>query len=182
MAINIVDNFLDDNYLEELKDINLWNLVHNQGIKWVSLSNRPTNIFERIIYKEYSKIFVDTFHEYAGYEYWRVRISRDYYPFLAPHQDLDVELFETTGIKKPASLSTVFYGYPHLVKGGNLMFEDNSQYEPKYNRLIYFNSSITHEVLPVTFGERYALSVNFWEEKPTGYAKNNFKIKKRESE
>ena len=61
------------------------------------------------------------------------------------------------------------------------MFEDNSQYEPKYNRLIYFNSNITHEVLPVTFGERYALSVNFWEEKPTGYAKNNFKIKKKGS-
>ena len=62
------------------------------------------------------------------------------------------------------------------------MFEDMSQYEPKYNRLIYFNSILQHQVLPVTLGDRYALSVNFWEEKPEGYVKSNFRIKKRESE
>lgn len=182
MEINIVDNFLDDNYLEELNDDNLWDLLLKQDMKWVSLHNRPTNIFERIIYKEYRKTFIDTFHRYAGYEYWRVKISSNSTNHLPLHQDLDIDLFETTGVKKPASLSTVFYGYPHYVEGGNLLFEDMSQYEPKYNRLIHFNSTIKHEVLPVTVGERYALSVNFWEEKPIGYAKNNFRIKKRETE
>jgi hypothetical protein len=182
MVINTIDNFLDDNYLEELNDVNLWDLLHKQDMKWVSLSNRPTNIFERIVYKEYRKTFKDTFHRYVGYEYWRVKISSNSTNNLPPHQDLDETLQKRTGVKKPASLSTVFYGYPHFIKGGNLMFEDMSQYEPKYNRLIYFNSIIQHQVLPVTLGDRYALSVNFWEEKPEGYVKSNFRIKKRESE
>ena len=90
-------------------------------------------------------------------------------------------LEEREGIKKPASLSTVLYGYPHHVKGGNLQIQKNEvqEYEPKYNRLICFDSNLHHQVLPVTLGVRVALSVNFWTEKPIGYLNNNFRVKKR---
>ena len=100
---------------------------------------------------------------------------------LALHQDLDEILEEKEGIKKPASLSTVLYGYPHHVKGGNLQIQENEiqEYEPKYNRLICFDSNLHHQVLPVTLGVRVALSVNFWTEKPIGYQNNNFRAKKR---
>ena len=63
----------------------------------------------------------------------------------------------------------------------NLQIQKNEvqEYEPKYNRLICFDSNLHHQVLPVTLGVRVALSVNFWTEKPIGYHNGNFRVKKR---
>ena len=180
MATKVFDNFLEDKYLDELNDYNIWQLVAKQDIKWVDIHSKPTNVFERIIKKEYHKIS-PLYNTFKGYEYWRVTLNSFNNPILSLHQDLDEILEERESIKKPASLSTVLYGYPHHVKGGNLQIQENEiqEYEPKYNRLICFDSNLHHQVLPVTLGVRVALSVNFWTEKPIGYQNNNFRVKKR---
>ena len=55
MATKVFDNFLEDKYLDELNDYNIWQLVAKQDIKWVDIHSKPTNVFERIIKKEYHK-------------------------------------------------------------------------------------------------------------------------------
>ena len=49
MATKVFDNFLEDKYLDELNDYNIWQLVAKQDMKWVDIHSKPTNIFERII-------------------------------------------------------------------------------------------------------------------------------------
>ena len=51
MATKVFDNFLDDKYLDELNDYNIWQLVAKQYVKWVYIHSNPTNVFERIIKK-----------------------------------------------------------------------------------------------------------------------------------
>ena len=68
MEIKVYDNFLDDKYLDELNDYNIWQLVAKQDVKWVDIHSEPTNVFERIIKKEYCKIS-PLYNTFKGYEY-----------------------------------------------------------------------------------------------------------------
>jgi len=67
MATKVFDNFLEDKYLDELNDYNIWQLVAKQDMKWVDIHSKPTNIFERIIKKEYHKIS-PLYNTFKGYE------------------------------------------------------------------------------------------------------------------
>ena len=97
MATKVFDNFLDDKYLDELNDYNIWQLVAKQNFKWVDIHSEPTNVFERIIKKEYHKIS-PLYNTFKGYEYWRVTLNSFNNPTLSLHQDLDeiLEEYECT--------------------------------------------------------------------------------------
>lgn len=89
---------------------------------------------------------------------------------LPPHQDRDELLFTRTGELKHPRVAAVYYPIDHQIEGGYLKIFSHvtgggpfELIEPRYNRLVIFDASVLHEVLPVTAGRRYALAINVWD-------------------
>ena len=108
---------------------------------------------------------------------------------MDPHVDKDEGEFTKSGESvfniNPA-IGTIFYPWPNKIKGGYLRVWQ-SQYdlegnktadisyngpyetiEPKFNRLIIFpDFKEVHAVEPVTKGQRRAIAINLWINKPS---------------
>jgi hypothetical protein len=103
---------------------------------------------------------------------------------LGPHRDKDEDYWESHpkgryGGNYPESIKTPILGTVLYTKapekGGYLKIWDGewgdpkTPYElikPKENRLVIFNASAHHAVTPVEKGERRAVAINLWGEKP----------------
>ena len=68
--------------------------------------------------------------------------------------------------QKKSVKNVVYYGYPHKIKGGNLLLSTGQKIEPKYNRLVIFDNTL-HSVDTIKSGTRFALSLNFWYDLPS---------------
>jgi hypothetical protein len=119
----------------------------------------------------------------AGFEYWtlaheaklpysigRSNVTSHGGDRLERHCDRDEVLFAQTGKTMHPRLGAVYYPVDHQVEGGCLKIYSNAanstgydMIRPKYKRLVLFDSSMPHEVTPVTTGRRYSIAVNVWD-------------------
>ena len=155
----VIDSFLDKKTLKKLNNFNLWqqySFDKTNKFYWINKKQKSKNIFESIIIdKIIKKVDKEIISKSIGYEYWINILNKK----LDWHLDKDESLLNTS-IK-----NAVYYGYPHKVKGGNLLTDKGHNIEPKYNRLVIFDNTL-HAVDDITSGERVALSLNFWYHKP----------------
>lgn len=125
----------------------------------------------------------------AGFEYWTLAHQANPEPSLptripavgnnstsnghdrlSQHRDRDESLFARTGELRHPRVGAVYYPINHHIEGGYLKIYTRDTeggpfelIEPHYNRLVIFDSSVLHEVTPVTAGRRYALAINVWD-------------------
>tara|TARA_R110000796_G_scaffold128466_2_gene244126 strand:+ start:573 stop:1070 length:498 start_codon:yes stop_codon:yes gene_type:complete len=162
----VIDNFLNKKTLKQLNNINLWkeySFDKTNKFFWISKKHKPKNIFESIIIKSIlKKVDKKIVNNSVGYQYW-INILEDK---LDWHLDKDETVWEEQSLLKKSVKNVVYYGYPHKIKGGNLLTHTGHKIEPKYNRLVIFDNT-PHAVDNITSGKRIALSVNFWYETPT---------------
>jgi len=180
--MNIITDYLpyDSELLKELNDPKLWEELssfdedidtnNSEGYKWWDGVTEPSNIWEKLIKHIWSQIPPGSI---AGYEYW----ANICFPNneLDWHQDKDEKLFDEKDQTVCPTISTVFYGFPHTVKGGYLEIHTNNpkdtslteRIKPIFNRLVIFNPSNYHRVMPIEEGVRFAFQVNVWEEAPS---------------
>tara|TARA_R100001015_G_C4615472_1_gene171463 strand:+ start:704 stop:1264 length:561 start_codon:yes stop_codon:yes gene_type:complete len=170
------DNFLDSDseILKELNDMEVWKKLDNRQppnlSRWWDGTGKIDNVWKKLINHIWGDLDKNTF---KCFEYW-VNILDPHYP-LYWHQDKNEFLYIKTGEVVCPRTSTVFYGYPHKLQGGLLEINlenkrDNlitERIEPRYNRLVVFNPSRWHRVMPVLNGSRYGFQVNIWNEPPT---------------
>ena len=170
------DNFLDSNssLLKDLEDTKLWEELDDiqppQTTRWWDGTGKIDSVWKELI----SKIWLTDTNRisFKCFEYW-VNIT-DPRNSLDWHQDKDEFEYEESGKVVCPSTSTVFYGYPHKVKGGyleiNEVGKDNhveiERINPIYNRIVVFNPSRVHRVSKIYSGKRYGFQVNIWDEIP----------------
>ncbi len=162
----VIDNFLNKKTLKQLNNINLWKeYSFNKTNKyfWIGKKHKSKNIFESIIIdKIFKKINKEIIKKSVCCQYWINFLKDD----LDWHVDKDETIWKEKSILKKSVKNVVYYGYPHQIKGGDLLLHNGQKIEPKYNRLVVFDNT-PHAVDNITFGTRVALSVNFWYETPT---------------
>ncbi len=98
---------------------------------------------------------------FVGYETWTHINSKP----ADWHQDKDERLIQIYD-KLQFPLCTLVY-YPFVdkdLKGGRVVFEDDTTVVPKTNRLIIFGPGVWHSVEEYT-GERFALIIGPWNKK-----------------
>lgn len=174
----VKDNFLpsDSPILKSLKDKATWqhgfHMEHPETLsEWWDGKGEPKNIWELLIQEMCAGSKSNCF------EYWINILDKS--KTLGWHQDKDEHVYTTTGVTNYADLSLVYYGYPHVVKGGYIElaqdtdvgdngynFKDTERIRPVYNRLIVFQPSRFHRVMPIELGIRYGFQVNVWYNTP----------------
>lgn len=120
----------------------------------------------------------------VGMEYWVNVLTAD--TPLEWHVDKDTDAWMHDDRLMLPLWGAVYYGYPHSFRGGYLEVMVGGVYEEwpshvggeleriraDYNRLVLFNASKWHRVTPITDnGERLALAVNLWDQRPTTFDK-----------
>ena len=170
----IRDNFLDQGspLLRRLKDKKSWEYLDEELVNpetqstWWDGKGAGKNMWELLI-----KQMIDG-SESECFEYWSNILDKN--GELGWHQDKDEHSFSEEQSARCADVSIVYYGYPHVIKGGYLeLAEPNSKdythterIKPVYNRLIMFDPSRFHRVRPVELGTRYGFQVNVWYDPP----------------
>lgn len=169
------DNFLEpeSELLKDLTDPSIWEELDEVNFPALSQfwdgTGELDNVWKRLINKIWGELDPSTF---GCFEYWANITSPDM-P-LDWHQDKNEMEYILNGKTICADTSTVFYGYPHKVEGGYLEINevgknDNVETErikPKYNRIVVFDPSRWHRVMPVKSGLRYGFQVNIWNTAP----------------
>ena len=155
------DNFLTEKELEKYKNRQDWVDIAQQGMFWLDRKAKSNNIFEDYILDHLAGCFTN---QIEGFEYWINILSPD--SQLDWHFDKDEWLYKSEKIVHPFK-STVWYGYPHEVEGGQFEARGIDNYvDPLYNRLLAFDGDYEHRVRDIIKGERIGLSVNLWVYKP----------------
>ena len=155
------DNFLTEKELEKYKNRQDWVDIAKQGYFWLDRKAKSNNIFEDYILDNLADCFTN---QIEGFEYWINILSPG--SQLDWHFDKDEWLYKSEKIVHPFK-STVWYGYPHEVEGGQFEAKGIDTYvDPLYNRLLAFDGDYEHRVRDIIKGERIGLSVNLWVYKP----------------
>ena len=179
----IIDDFVTDgNLLAKMKDVDsdFWKLGYHWWGGWWD-SNSFMTVRHELIETIYRYDCPPQVHgiDLQGFEHWCGILNKDNkignedgYA-LNHHFDKD----EGVGIGKP-KLGTVYY--PPMdepqCKGGYLKIYDSytgdrdAPYEliaPVPNRLVIFDAAKMHAVTEITEGNRYAVAINLWDNKPT---------------
>tara|TARA_E500000081_G_scaffold155504_1_gene197021 strand:+ start:46991 stop:47548 length:558 start_codon:yes stop_codon:yes gene_type:complete len=168
------DNFLDKDsqLLKDLRHKELWLDLDEEKTylsEWWDGTGELDNIWKRLIHNIWGHLDPES---YGCFEYWGNILSP--VETLNWHQDKNELEFVSTGKTVCANTSTVFYGYPHKLTGGYLEInqqgkQDNlitERIEPVYNRLVVFDPSRWHRVMPIHNGKRYGFQVNIWNTPP----------------
>ena len=174
----IIDDFIEEEgILQQMadKDNDFW----RKGYHWWSgwWNNSPKTLRQKLIQRIWTDRRVPIINDVMGFEHWSGVLSKDItignergYA-LNHHYDKD----EGGGSVKPI-IGTVYY--PPMeegqCKGGYLkVYADNNRdapYEliaPVPNRLVIFDATQLHAVTEIPEGNRYAIAINLWNEKPT---------------
>uniref|UniRef100_A0A7S1BG62 Prolyl 4-hydroxylase alpha subunit Fe(2+) 2OG dioxygenase domain-containing protein n=1 Tax=Corethron hystrix TaxID=216773 RepID=A0A7S1BG62_9STRA len=178
----IVDQFItNENILEKLQNRTLWEACDDSSGGWWDKNSPPTNIWEEISAQIW-KIRPEYYESSEGFEWW-CNILDGRRP-LSWHIDKDEKELRLNNRLVHPIMGAVYYGYKHMFEGGLLQTVDAGAYDnPKeliewgevqeiaanFNRLVVFNASLWHGVSEIRKGERFALAVNAWEKKPSGY-------------
>lgn len=171
----VKDNFLepDSAILKELTDVSLWEELDDVTYSKLSTfwdgEGELDNVWKRLINKIWGDLDPASF---GCFEYW-VNILSDDMP-LSWHQDKNEMEYIKNNNTICADTSTVFYGYPHKIEGGYLEINEGTRVDnieteriqPVYNRIVVFDPSRWHRVMPVHEGLRYAFQVNIWNTAP----------------
>jgi hypothetical protein len=161
-----VDNFIEDEVLEKIKDRSVWNHVIDY-YTWYDCSHEPSNIWEELIDEAVKRLSLS---KPLGFEYWANEIGEE--DFLPWHYDKDEK---ENGLNKnivTSDYSCVFYGFPSKFWGGMLEIpveDSRSEVEriaPKYNRIVMMPKDLEHRVTKVWTGNRLAFSFGAWNKKP----------------
>lgn len=171
---------LDSFLLKELQNFDTWlelsdsTTVYNEGLeggyKWWDGKTEPIDIWQMIIEKVWGHLDVNTI---TGFEYWANVLSKN--NELSWHQDKDEKEYDISGKTICPSVSTVYYGYDHQVEGGFIEIglpnstdkKQTERIQPKFNRIVTFDPSRWHRVMPIKSGVRLAFQINIWEDRPS---------------
>jgi hypothetical protein len=162
----VVDNFIEDEILQELANRSVWDYVVNH-YTWYDCSQKPSNIWEELINEAMKRLSLP---EPLGFEYWANDLSEG--EGLPWHHDKDEK---ESGLNKKivtSEYSCVFYGFPSKFWGGMLEIpveDTRSEVEriaPKYNRIVMMPKDLEHRVTKIWTGNRLAFSFGAWNKKP----------------
>ena len=170
----IIDDFLpkDSLALQTITDDSLWE--DRVGYKWLDKDGSATDVWQQMavhIWGEISK-FGNLPTDFAGVEYWSNTMVEGGMTDLPWHYDKDEHMFKKKG--KAHKLNTphigsVYYAHTEIPDGGFLEIDrygDVERIQPVPNRLIIFDSSTVHRVVPITSGLRRTFATNLWIDKP----------------
>jgi hypothetical protein len=166
----IIDNFLPQGeFLESITDESRWEKSLPYSWKDNDTRVHSKNIWEdlaTIVWRDVAKIDV----KYDGFEYWTNPLTAGGRDDLPWHYDKDELHYEKTGEVVTPYRGMVYYAHKELPTGGYLEVErpngEVERIEPQPNRLIVFDPSIIHRVLPITSGVRRTFACNCWVNKP----------------
>ncbi len=179
----VLDNFLEesDPLLSEVQSDKFW----EDPLKFTFLEKdrEPLDLWQKLVTKIWAQPYVQKFlpNEYDGTEYWTNIISTEEKDLrLLPwHIDKDeyinsihINAGNDEGFVTPY-IGSVYYAHKSLPIDGYLEISrgkelgDIERIQPVPNRLVIFDSSVLHRVLPVESGIRRCFATNIWINKPS---------------
>ena len=169
----IQDDFCrDKTVLDRLNHEELWRDARGTFNWWGGWDQtEPRNIWEEVIKGVWAGNPI--VKQIDGFEYWINVLDADgNVNHLGWHVDKDENYKKRTGETRCPLVGSVYYGFPHEVKGGFLelstepTFTDLERIAPRYNRLVIFDASKQHRVSRLYAGTRFSLQINLWKTKP----------------
>ena len=161
-----------ENFLSETERINLLNQVDWSDIGYTFQSSKSHNSFgvDQLSSEMLKIIQASGDIEYEIVEWWKY--DSEYGISGGRHSDWDEAMYYDAGVKRHPEKTFIYYPNIENIVGGEIVIYKGQDEEilekiiPQTNMLVYFDSHLEHEVLPLQKGKRVSIIFNPWKKSP----------------